>query len=117
MKRFTLLLFVITGLAAPAVAADRDLQDQMTRVIQLEALDAWCARAHDINYDALRKEIDDERTRTISLNRSEREMRIAYAAAQRIFLIKWSEPVFFCEHMYRAKDRPGFGLLKQIFKD
>ncbi len=115
--RFALFCFTILGLATPAAAGDQQLQDQMTRVIQLEALDSWCAAAHNIDYDALRSEIDDERSRAISLNRSEREMRLAYSTAQRIFRIQWSEPVLFCEHMYRAKDHPGFGLLKRIFRD
>lgn len=117
MKRFALLAFIVIGLATHALAADQELQDQMTRVIQLEALDAWCAAAHDIDYDALRAEIEGERNRATSLHRSEREMRLAYSTAQQIFRIQWPEPVFFCEHMYRAKDHPGFGLLKRIFKD
>ena len=117
MKRLALVCFAGLVFGWPAVAADQTLQDQLTRVIQLEALDAWCSAAHDIDYDALRAEIDDERNRAVALNRSEREMRLAYDTAQKIFRLQWPEPVFFCEHMYRAKDHPGFGLLNRIFKD
>jgi hypothetical protein len=120
VRRLT-CLFVFAAaaiLASAAFAADQHALDgQMTRIIQLEALDDWCAAAHDMDYDRLREAIQTERERALAMTDSERDLRLSYSRAKTIFLLGISSPTLFCEIMYRAKNRPGFAILRGIFRD
>jgi hypothetical protein len=114
-----LFIFAIKAFSASmAFAADQDaLDDQMTRNIQLGALNDWCTAAHDMDYDKLREALEDQSRKALSMTSSKRELRSSYGRAKANFLLGHRNPVFFCEEMHRAKGRPGFEFLREIFRD
>jgi hypothetical protein len=105
---FRILAMVILAAVytpSPTFAVDQHALDaQMTRVIQLEALDNWCAAQHAIDYDALRDALASEREKALAMTDDERELRLSYDRARTISLLALTEPIFFCERMYRSKE-------------
>ena len=118
------VVFAVTSLAfevtspSGALAVERGaLDDQMMRMIQLEALDDWCTDAY-IDTGKLRAAVQAERTRVRAMTNSEQELRLSYARTKQIFLLGARETASsYCDDMYWLRNREGFTILRAIFRE
>ncbi len=118
------VVFAVTSLAfavtspSGALAVERGaLDDQMMRMIQLEALDDWCTDAY-IDTGKLRAAVQAERTRVRAMTDSEQELRLSYARTKQIFLLGARETASsYCDDMYWLRNREGFTILRAIFRE
>jgi hypothetical protein len=125
MRRFYFAILMatsvlgLTGASTSAALAidERALDDQMMRMIQLEALNDWCTDAY-VDYDRLREAIQIERTKARAMTDSEPALRSSYARAKQVFLLGARDTAAsYCDEMYWLRNRQEFTILRAIFHE